>query len=378
MAAFGLLALIATAIGSPSFSIHSVSEDISIISGIDVGDRRLRGDWEPPDAVVVVYTETWADSWALMVDELSRSSLVIVMLEDEQDEQTVLWRLSSMNAQQRAAVWYTGHVVDSPWIRDYGPFQLYVGAGHIVWADAPYTDSRPNDDITPTELGWLLGAPIETLTQSIDGGAIASNGTGFCASTVEYFEDAGINILDGDLAIPLLSQLGCEALALLPALVDEPTKHIDTFAQFISEDTIAVARFDDIAAPQDAMRMELAVDSLYQAASDQGIELNVIRIPAPEPRGEEYPSYLNFFRSGEVLLVPSYASVPETLEYSAYEILAAAMPDLQLVPIPADEMIELGGALHCVTLGLDLSDRTMDVEALPMAAFQGQKRRYRG
>jgi agmatine/peptidylarginine deiminase len=45
--------------------------------------------------------------------------------------------------------------------------------------------------------------------------------------------------------------------------------------------------------------------------------------------------------------------VPLWLEKEAYDALSASMPGVELVPVPADDMIELEGAVHCLALGLN-------------------------
>ena len=78
----------------------------------------------------------------------------------------------------------------------------------------------------------------------------------------------------------------------------------------------------------------------------------VTRVPMARLGEHDYRTYLNGVRVGGFFVAPSYEDVPEELERAAYQALAAAMPEVAIEPVQADEMIRLGGALHCTTLGL--------------------------
>ena len=90
---------------------------------------------------------------------------------------------------------------------------------------------------------------------------------------------------------------------------------------------------------------------MQQAAAALGQGLEVVRVPLVADGGA-YFAYLNGTRIDDVYLVPSYRAVPRALQRRAYKALQAAMPGVTLVPVPSDEMVELGGAVHCITLGL--------------------------
>jgi hypothetical protein len=50
--------------------------------------------------------------------------------------------------------------------------------------------------------------------------------------------------------------------------------------------------------------------------------------------------------------VPSYSNVSRKLEREAHQRLSDALVGVKVVAVDSDEMIESGGAIHCVTLGL--------------------------
>ena len=94
-----------------------------------------------------------------------------------------------------------------------------------------------------------------------------------------------------------------------------------------------------------------AADNLATAAELAGYDLSVFRVPIATSN-EVFYSYVNATRLKTRLLIPSFPSQPRELERDAYDVLTAALPDLELVPIKSDAMVSRGGAVHCITLGL--------------------------
>jgi agmatine/peptidylarginine deiminase len=67
---------------------------------------------------------------------------------------------------------------------------------------------------------------------------------------------------------------------------------------------------------------------------------------------ERYYSYVNGLRTPSHYFVPSYSRVSRKVEAEAHRRLAAALDGVTVVSVDSDQMIESGGAIHCVTLGL--------------------------
>jgi agmatine/peptidylarginine deiminase len=242
------------------------------------------------------------------------------------------------------------HVVNSAWIRDWGPLQAREADGSMVWLDAEYSTMRPEDDGAPTFLASEYGAPLQALPVLLDGGALASNGEGICVSTREFFDKWDINRKD----IAVLSvELGCRHILLVPALRSEETKHVDLFLQFVEPNVVTLAAFDPDEAKADAKRMEQVASILFEAAQVLDWQLTIHRVPLPKKQARDrYFAYTNYFRLPHLVLVPHYIDVDPAVEAEAYEAIAQAIPSADIVPIPADDLLEYGGSIHCLTLGL--------------------------
>lgn len=317
--------------------------------------RRLRGDWEPADAYMLVYTDSWDDAFDVMVDALARRGLVFVLREEGQPNLAVRQRLRKLDPTIRDTVWDTGIEVDSTWVRDYGPFLVRHPKRGMQWIDAPYTDTRQRDEDALPALADLVGIKTQDFPYEFDGGAIVSNGDGLCVSTIEFFESADIDPEDTATMRRFMRGTGCPHLVLVPALMYEETKHVDLFLQFTEPGVAVLADYDPALAPFDAVRMDAVETGLREAAERFDIPLEIVRVPSPDPDGVTYASYVNFFRASDAALVPSYASVSDRREAAALKALERAMPGIELVMVPSEEILLLGGGIHCITKELDLT-----------------------
>jgi agmatine/peptidylarginine deiminase len=154
---------------------------------------------------------------------------------------------------------------------------------------------------------------------------------------------------------------------VLPALPREQTSHADVMVQFLAQDVAAVAVMDPAHAPEAAERLDLAVGALRRVARALGERLRVIRIPM-HAEGDVFYSYLNSTRVHDLLFVPDYRAVRPALQAEAHAKLQAALPDVTLIKVPADYMVPLGGAIHCITLGLNVPAAPPALSCVPKLA----------
>lgn len=314
--------------------------------------RQLIGDWEPPDAIAIAMTQP-SDAHAAVLMATSHRMDTYLLVPPSEENLTSAW-LTGVSPLD--AVGVVELELDSDWIRDFGPIQVKVEDKGPLWLDGMYYAERPADDDVPNSLSEHIRAPVELLDLPIEGGAIISNGSGLCVSTLESFQLFGLPPTDSDsrtILDALVDQLGCQAWALVPALRNDPTSHIDMMAQFLAPDVLALASISADADAEDAMRLEEAARGIVFAAEALEIDLEVVRIPTPiDVENELYFTYVNGTHLGDAYLVPSYDSVSASQEDAAYRMFENAMPDVELLPVPADEFIALNGAVHCLTLGL--------------------------
>jgi agmatine/peptidylarginine deiminase len=316
--------------------------------------RRLRGDWEPPDVLFLAFTDAWPEVLADLVAVVSSAGQTQVELlvdPNTYPDETVQQWMDAFDL-PADALRIIPLPIDTPWVRDYGPFEVRTADGDRVWLDGDYAPPRPNDDAVPPALAALFGVRFEPLAAPLEGGALISNGRGLCVMTAEYIVENGVDLDEAQPRDALLGQMGCREIAAVPALADERTHHADMLAQFLAPDLVAVADVSRVESAEDAARMDEAARGIEEAARRQSLDLHVVRVPLPYLGEGRYRTYLNGVRLSTELVVPSYRDVPDTVEASAYRILSQALPGTNVVAVPADDVIQHLGSLHCITAGV--------------------------
>jgi agmatine/peptidylarginine deiminase len=326
-----------------------------VVESEPIEGRMLRGDFEAPDRVLLVFTEIWADATRSIAEHaLASGTSVTYVLEAENPRAKMNRVVASLARRHADQITVLDGSVDTPWVRDWGPIQV-VRDGRSLWLDAEYEDlARQQDDQTPALLGRMFEIEVVELPWPLDGGAFISNGAGLCVLTLEYLEEQGI-LPDADDLGRLLAQVGCRATALVPTLIGEETKHADMIAQFVAPNRLLMAELvDEIdGASEDALRLRAAERGILRAAATLGIKLEIIHVPTPPAKGQDNPrSYVNGLRLTDRYLMPSYPDLGGRWDLDAWSAVQRALGDIPVVPIDTSTMIGSGGAIHCSALGM--------------------------
>ncbi len=327
----------------------------TVIESEPIDGRTLRGDWETPDRVLLVFTETWAPATREIAEQVLQSGAAVSMVLEVENPRWKMTRIIGDLARRyedRISV-FDGNV-DTPWVRDWGPIQVRERNGPL-WLDSDYDDDeRQLDDKAPILLGRQFETKVAELPWPLDGGAFISNGQGLCVLTLEYLDEQGIIWDEEDLG-QLLQQIGCRATALVPTLIGEETKHADMIAQFVAPNRLMMTEIvDDFdGESEDALRMRAAQNGILRAAAALGIKLEVVHVPTPPISDKSNPrSYVNGLHLGDRYLMPSYPKLGGRWDLDAWSAVQEAMGDKPVVPIETTNMISSGGAIHCSALGL--------------------------
>lgn len=336
-------------------SIPSQVPTATVVFAEPIEGRTLRGDFEVPDTVLVVYSRSWPKVTERIATHVLDSGGRLAMLLEDGSSAAKLGRLfAELSRRYDDRVVVLDGVVDTPWVRDWGPLQLRRDEASL-WLDADYDDvERAADDDAPRWLAQQHGVALAELPWALDGGAFVSNGAGVCVLTYEYLDAQGISWDDHDLG-GLLARLGCRATALVPTLVAEQTKHADMIAQFVGPDRLMLAEIiDDLGGHgEDAQRMEAAELGIRAAARALEQDLEIVHIPTPPSRRWKNPrSYVNGLRLADRYLMPSYPEFGTRLESEARSAVQQAMGEIPVMAIDTSEMIAIGGSIHCASLGL--------------------------
>jgi agmatine/peptidylarginine deiminase len=138
---------------------------------------------------------------------------------------------------------------------------------------------------------------------------------------------------------------------MLESLVGERTGHVDMFATFTSPTTVLVGAYTEEQDPDNAAILDRNAARLSQVRTSQG-PLRVVRIPMPPHDNNTWRTYTNVVYANGVVLVPIYPSLDHAGRRLALEIFSKELPTWKVVGIDATEIIEIDGALHCMTMNL--------------------------
>jgi agmatine deiminase len=339
-------------------------------SGREFADT-LRGDWDTPSALMVVYNSTWKRALGRLLS-IAHADLPVYVLATPRDAR------SREFTRWLRRVPFAGLVsieLDTPWIRDYGPLEVVRPRG-ISWLDLTYApDDRPLDDAVPSLLGEVFEASNQREQLPLDGGGIISSGAGLCGITEASFLPLGVDTSDPEQVERFLETVGCRTLALLPELPSESTGHVDMVAQFLAPDKVAIAVPTEKSPREVRVALHRARRALELAAAAHGQSLSFVELPIESHRAKYY-SYVNGLRTPSHYFVPSYSNVSRKLEREVRRRLSEALDGVEVVGVDSDEMIESGGAIHCVTLGLKhhLVPRPLD-ERPPALSWRARETR---
>lgn len=246
------------------------------------------------------------------------------------------------------------------WLRDSGP--LFVRRnGRLVAVDFPFNGwgttlpaATHGDETTASIAAWLGLERVEG-PFVLEGGSIATDGEGTLLAVATSILDERRN--------PGLTRAGCEAafrellgiertIWLEHGLLEDQTGgHVDNVAMFLEPGRVLCQTVTDRADPNHA-RLE-ANRAVLDAARDargrrlEVVELDVLPYRAWAGRRIALP-YLNLYLGNGCAIVP-LACAPEDDEGLAR--VREALPDREVVGVPATNLARRGGGVHCITLG---------------------------
>lgn len=234
--------------------------------------------------------------------------------------------------------------VDTIWMRDYGPLMVRASnaSGYRV-IDLRYYYGRWNDDAVPSRLASAWQVPVSRPPLELEGGNFQSDGAGTCITTTQVLSQNGYT--SSQVKSVLAQYLGCQSTLILPALHGEGTGHVDMYVTITGAKQAIVGQYSS------------SDDSYNQKLTDQGAALlkaagfTVHRIPMPSNYDGAYRSYTNSLAVGKRVLVPVYSD-DTRYQSQALAVFKKAYPGYTIVPIDSTQIIQMAGAIHCVTMTL--------------------------
>ncbi len=245
------------------------------------------------------------------------------------------------------------------WLRDTAPVFLAgeggtrasVSFGFNGWG-GKYV--LPHDDGVSSRIAKAAEFPAFCFPWVLEGGSVDVDGEGTCLTTRQCLLHPNRNptMTEESIEAGLRDALGVETVLWLgDGLCNDHTDgHVDTLARFVAPGAVVcmrpAGRFDPNAK---ALR---AVEAKLRSFKDaRGRRLRVETVPSPgiveDGAGHPMPaSYVNFYIANTTIVVPAYG-VPN--DEAARAGVGKLFPSRRTLSIPARDLLEGGGAFHCIT-----------------------------
>ncbi len=305
---------------------------------------RLVSEAEPAEEVLLAWEGNWehGDYFHALVGAIADEVPVRLVGDEETVGPLAEWLLEEGIPPDRLRRLEVP--VDTMWIRDYGPLLVH-SVDDLVLVDPPYHKDRPRDDVMSVALARAQARLRLPLELPIEGGHLLADGDGRCVVSEDVLAAA---MEDGAeepaVRARMAAVLGCDEVVFVLPLLGEETGHVDMFVMLPGPGRALVGAYT-------RGRDELNAEVLDEAAlrlEEGGFE--VTRIPMPSSSGRTvFRSYLNSIVLERSVIVPVYRGSRRS-QAEALAILRSAYPGRRVVPIEAEEVAELGGAIHCTAL----------------------------
>jgi agmatine/peptidylarginine deiminase len=272
--------------------------------------------------------------------------------------------------------WIQDFATDAFWMRDFGPFFVAnIKSKELSIEDAKYYPSRSFDDVQPQDFAARYEFPIRDFDIFYEGGNFLPNGGGICIAS-SVLVGANPQYSEAEIQQLFKNHLGCKQLAIVQALDDAATGHVDMWMAWADRTTLLVGEYTD---KQDSNNRAIIEQNITEILSqladpDTGQAVNIIRVPMPSncppsyavtgkgdlkippkvpptcgnlpPRKRIWRTYLNVVLVNDTVILPVYKqdTSHESEVIGLWESLG-----YRVRTVIADHITPYQGQFHCIT-----------------------------
>ncbi|NCT66231.1 MAG: agmatine deiminase family protein [Rhodanobacteraceae bacterium] len=332
-------------------------------------DFRLPAEWEPQAGVIIAWPHAGTDwaprlarietAYTALAAAIARFEPLLVCVADAAVRARAAELLGAAGVDM-AHVRFIEAAYDDTWLRDSGPITL--GDGHAFrLVDFRFTgwggkfEGGRDDRLIETLVaqGVFGVAEHQRIDWALEGGAIESDGNGTILTTWRCLHQRHPQMSRAEMSDLLARSLGASRVLWLDRGYlegDDTDAHIDTLARFAPDDAIVFQTCDDPADPHydELARMHEEIAAL-RTADGRPYRLH----PLPWARAivddgrRLAASYANYLIVNGAVLMPAYG---DPADEHAAQVIAAAHPGREVVPVDARALIWQNGSVHCLTM----------------------------
>jgi agmatine deiminase len=332
-------------------------------------ELRPPAEFEPHEAMLIgwgylgSYGSRADTMWARAVEEIREVADVYIVVPYSANQTPITNFLTGLGISMDNVYFMVTTTMVSVWVRDYGPSFAYKENGVRVVLEGGYSDNFPH------HVAGLWGLEHYHVPLNLQGG--------------NYMTDGGryVTISEAPVGQEQLWQSTVRSyydlpLHTLPKLQDEPCGHVDMYARFVAPGVVVMSEYADPYYNNNldaaALELENRGYTVYRVPTppvynsrlpeDALADPSKLHLPPgskapPGDRWDVFQTYTNGIQCNGKYLMPVY---DHEFDDDAEAIFQMALPDHEIVPILATQIILYGGALHCTS-----SDIAMPAPARP-------------
>lgn len=333
---------------------------------------RMPAEWEPQEAIWLSWPshpESWPSKGAVIERQFANTATAITRHETvrinaaAQAHDRIKQALNDANADMDRVQLYA-HPNDDVWCRDHGPiFVKHRENGSLAVTDWGFNgwgdkfEPYDLDNTIPSQIAETLELPLFQSDMVLEGGSIEVNSRGQLLTTEAVLLNPNRNPDLGryEIEARLKETLGITEVNWLGQGIegDDTDGHIDDIARFVDDTTIVLSWERDNKNSNHRMLHENR-ERLQDMRTPEGSKFEIIEIPLPqacEVPGWRLPvlpaSYVNFLILNTAVLVPTFDQ--KRGDTQGCGILGELFPGREIIPISCLDIVEEGGALHCIS-----------------------------
>lgn len=332
----------------------------------------MPAEWAPHDAVWLAWPsheELWQESLPAVQEAFTALCRAIVDVDPETGTRQgealkVLVPTAKARADaERALVGLDASFYDCQfgdiWLRDTAPIFMERDDGALVAARFRFNGwgekyVLPYDADVSSAIAALAGLPTVAHEFILEGGAIEVDGEGTVLTTEQCLLNANRNpsLTRADIEARVKRAFGASVVLWVEEglLNDHTDGHIDTIARFVAPGVVMCMRAESEEDPNAKVLAEIE-RALRKMKDARGRSLEVVTVPSPglveDEDGAVMPaSYVNFYIGNRAVVVPTYGVEADA---RAVEAIAKVFAGRKTVGVRAREVLEGGGAFHCIS-----------------------------
>jgi agmatine deiminase len=360
------------------FRKNRLPETYGVISSRVVSDSpkvlgfSMPAEWERHDATWLAWphdTLTFPNrvnkvekAYLKIIKALSKDEAVNLFVTDLKMRISVTKILKQNGIDLQKINFYVWNYADV-WFRDYGPiFLLNREKKQIAFVHWIFNawGGKYTELVRDGQIPYIISQRLQLNNFRpgivLEGGSVDVNGKGALITTEQCLlnKNRNPNLSKTEVETYLSNYFGVSNIIWLKSGVvgDDTDGHIDNLARFANPSTILCA-YEEDESDENHHPLKENYERLVQSVDQDGKKFKVIKVPMPPAirsnvRGERTrlpASYLNFYISNKVVLVPTYKQKTDRI---ALKIIHDAFPGRKVVGIDCTDIIYGMGAIHCI------------------------------